>query len=106
MVTLILLTLKSEESLRAEKEAEEKRLAGAYFNFLIQYYLFMYIINYINYLELKAEQEKPQEPSVAEIKPNKKILIEIKVEKKALGVIVVGGKNNHVKVCIKLINKL
>ena len=28
MVTLVLLTLKSEDSLRAEKEAEEKRQAG------------------------------------------------------------------------------
>jgi len=34
----------------------------------------------------------------AEIKPNKKILIELKVEKKPMGVIVCGGKNNHVTV--------
>nr|3R0H_A Chain A, Inactivation-no-after-potential D protein [Drosophila melanogaster]3R0H_B Chain B, Inactivation-no-after-potential D protein [Drosophila melanogaster]3R0H_C Chain C, Inactivation-no-after-potential D protein [Drosophila melanogaster]3R0H_D Chain D, Inactivation-no-after-potential D protein [Drosophila melanogaster]3R0H_E Chain E, Inactivation-no-after-potential D protein [Drosophila melanogaster]3R0H_F Chain F, Inactivation-no-after-potential D protein [Drosophila melanogaster]3R0 len=39
---------------------------------------------------------KPQEPATAEIKPNKKILIELKVEKKPMGVIVCGGKNNHV----------
>lgn len=58
--------------------------------------MYLFHKNYIQ--ELKAEQEKPQEPSIAEIKPNKKILIELKVEKKPLGVIVVGGKNNHVKV--------
>ncbi|XP_030368848.1 inactivation-no-after-potential D protein [Scaptodrosophila lebanonensis] len=74
IVTMILLTLKSEESIRAEREAEEKKKE-----------------------EAKKEEEKPQEPSVAEIKPNKKILIEVKVEKKPLGVIVTGGKNNHVK---------
>lgn len=48
--------------------------------------------------EAKKEEEKPQEPATAEIKPNKKILIEVKIEKKPLGVIVTGGKNNHVKV--------
>lgn len=48
--------------------------------------------------EVKKEEEKPQEPATAEIKPNKKILIEVKIEKKPLGVIVTGGKNNHVKV--------
>ncbi|XP_011192992.1 inactivation-no-after-potential D protein [Zeugodacus cucurbitae] len=74
IVTLVLLTLKSEESLKAEKEAAEKKKE-----------------------EAKVEAEKPQDPSVAEIKVNKKILIELKVEKKPLGVIVVGGKNNHVK---------
>lgn len=74
IVTLVLLTLKSEEALKAEKEAAEKKKE-----------------------EEKKEAEKPQDPSVAEIKVNKKILIELKVEKKPLGVIVVGGKNNHVK---------
>ncbi|EDV37624.1 uncharacterized protein Dana_GF11324 [Drosophila ananassae] len=74
VVTMILLTLKSEESIRADKEAEEKKKE-----------------------EAKKEAEKPQEPATAEIKPNKKILIEMKVEKKPLGVIVCGGKNNHVK---------
>ncbi|XP_018783577.1 PREDICTED: inactivation-no-after-potential D protein [Bactrocera latifrons] len=74
IVTLVLLTLKSEEALKAEKEAAEKKKE-----------------------EAKIEAEKPQDPSVAEIKVNKKILIELKVEKKPLGVIVVGGKNNHVK---------
>ncbi|SPP74648.1 inactivation-no-after-potential D protein isoform X1 [Drosophila guanche] len=74
VVTMILLTLKSEESIRAEKEAEDKKKE-----------------------EAKKEAEKPQEPATAEIKPNKKILIEVKVEKKPLGVIVTGGKNNHVK---------
>ncbi|XP_004526408.1 inactivation-no-after-potential D protein [Ceratitis capitata] len=74
IVTLVLLTLKSEESLKAEAEAAEKKKE-----------------------EAKAEAEKPQDPSVAEIKVNKKILIELKVEKKPLGVVVVGGKNNHVK---------
>ncbi|EDW02081.1 GH20094 [Drosophila grimshawi] len=73
VVTMILLTLKSEESLKAEKEVEEKKKE-----------------------EVKKEEEKPQDPSVAEIKPNKKIIIEVKVEKKPLGVIVCGGKNNHV----------
>ncbi|KAH8337852.1 hypothetical protein KR067_006956, partial [Drosophila pandora] len=74
VVTMILLTLKSEEAIRADKEAEEKKKE-----------------------EAKKEAEKPQEPATAEIKPNKKILIEMKVEKKPLGVIVCGGKNNHVK---------
>ncbi|EDW09516.1 inactivation-no-after-potential D protein [Drosophila mojavensis] len=74
VVTLILLTLKSEESIRSEREAEEKKKE-----------------------EAKKEAEKPQEPATAEIKPNKKILIEVKVEKKPLGVIVTGGKNNFVK---------
>lgn len=74
IVTLVLLTLKSEEALKAEKEAAEKKKE-----------------------EAKIEAEKPQDPSVAEIKVNKKILVELKVEKKPLGVIVVGGKNNHVK---------
>ncbi|KAM8712474.1 hypothetical protein ACLKA7_012913 [Drosophila subpalustris] len=74
VVTMVLLTLKSEESIRADKEAEEKKKE-----------------------EAKKEEEKPQEPATAEIKPNKKILIEVKVEKKPLGVIVTGGKNNHVK---------
>ncbi|XP_020799562.1 inactivation-no-after-potential D protein [Drosophila serrata] len=73
-VTMILLTLKSEEAIKADKEAEEKKKE-----------------------EAKKEEEKPQEPATAEIKPNKKILIELKVEKKPLGVIVCGGKNNHVK---------
>ncbi|XP_016930434.3 inactivation-no-after-potential D protein [Drosophila suzukii] len=73
VVTMILLTLKSEEAIRADKEAEEKKKE-----------------------EAKKEAEKPQEPATAEIKPNKKILIELKVEKKPLGVIVCGGKNNHV----------
>jgi len=49
-------------------------------------------------VEAKKEEEKPQEPATAEIKPNKKILIEVKVDKKPLGVIVTGGKNNNVKV--------
>ncbi|XP_034476263.1 inactivation-no-after-potential D protein isoform X2 [Drosophila innubila] len=74
VVTMILLTLKSEESIKAEKDAEEKKKE-----------------------EAKKEAEKPQEPATAEIKPNKKILIEVKVDKKPLGVIVTGGKNNHVK---------
>ncbi|EDW62076.2 inactivation-no-after-potential D protein [Drosophila virilis] len=74
VVTMILLTLKSEEAIRSEREAEEKKKE-----------------------EAKKEEEKPQEPSIAEIKPNKKILIEVKVEKKPLGVIVTGGKNNNVK---------
>ncbi|XP_053966990.1 inactivation-no-after-potential D protein isoform X2 [Anastrepha ludens] len=74
IVTLVLLTLKTEEALKAEKEVVEKKKE-----------------------EAKAEAEKPQDPSVAEIKANKKIIIEVKVEKKPLGVIVVGGKNNHVK---------
>ncbi|XP_017054316.1 inactivation-no-after-potential D protein [Drosophila ficusphila] len=73
VVTLILLTLKSEEAIKADREAEEKKKE-----------------------EAKKEEEKPQEPATAEIKPNKKILIELKVEKKPLGVIVCGGKNNHV----------
>ncbi|KAH8413633.1 hypothetical protein KR222_002386 [Zaprionus bogoriensis] len=74
VVTMILLTLKSEESIRAEREVEEKKKE-----------------------EAKKEEEKPQEPATAEIKPNKKTLIEVKVEKKPLGVIVTGGKNNYVK---------
>ncbi|XP_014090769.1 inactivation-no-after-potential D protein [Bactrocera oleae] len=74
IVTLVLLTLKSEEALKAEKDAAEKKKE-----------------------EAKIEAEKPQDPSVAEIKVNKKILIELKIEKKPLGVIVVGGKNNQVK---------
>ncbi|KAH8305913.1 hypothetical protein KR018_003650, partial [Drosophila ironensis] len=74
IVTMILLTLKSEDAIRADKEAEEKKKE-----------------------EAKKEAEKPQEPATAEIKPNKKILIEMKVDKKPLGVIVCGGKNNHVK---------
>ncbi|ALC41650.1 inaD [Drosophila busckii] len=65
VVTMIVLTLKSEDAIRAE--------------------------------QAKKEEEKPQEPATAEIKPNKKILIEVKVEKKPLGVIVTGGRNNHVK---------
>ncbi|XP_068146218.1 inactivation-no-after-potential D protein [Drosophila tropicalis] len=74
VVTMILLTLKDEEVIKKEKEAEEKKKE-----------------------EAKKEEEKPQEPATAEIKPNKKILIEVKVEKKPLGVIVTGGKNNYVK---------
>ncbi|KAH8399302.1 hypothetical protein KR215_007405 [Drosophila sulfurigaster] len=73
-VTMILLTLKSEESIKAEKEVEEKKKE-----------------------EAKKEEEKPQEPATAEIKPNKKVLIEVKVDKKPLGVVVTGGKNNHVR---------
>ncbi|XP_067629743.1 inactivation-no-after-potential D protein isoform X2 [Eurosta solidaginis] len=75
IVTLVLLTLKSEEALKAEREAAEKKKE-----------------------EARAEAEKPQDTSIAETKINKKILIEVKVEKKPLGVIVVGGKNNQVKV--------
>ncbi|KAH8402409.1 hypothetical protein KR009_011845, partial [Drosophila setifemur] len=74
IVTMILLTLKSEESIKADKEAEEKKKE-----------------------EAKKEAEKPQEPATAEITPNKKILIEMKVEKKPMGVVVCGGKNNHVR---------
>ncbi|XP_073812911.1 inactivation no afterpotential D [Musca autumnalis] len=52
--------------------------------------------------EEKKEEEKPKEPekidpATAPVKPNTKMVIELKVEKKPLGVIVVGGKNNHVK---------
>lgn len=57
-------------------------------------------LTFIIQTEAKIEAEKPQDPSVAEIKVNKKILIELKIEKKPLGVIVVGGKNNQVKVSI------
>lgn len=96
-MTMILLTLKSEESIKAEKEAEEKKKEGKKchipFKLVQKLNLFIYYFS-----EIKKEEEKPQEPATAEIKPNKKILIEVKVEKKPLGVIVTGGKNNHVKV--------
>ncbi|XP_013107309.1 inactivation-no-after-potential D protein [Stomoxys calcitrans] len=48
------------------------------------------------------EEEKPKEPekidpATVQVKPNQKMVLEMKIEKKPLGVIVVGGKNNHVK---------
>ncbi|XP_037942284.1 inactivation-no-after-potential D protein-like [Teleopsis dalmanni] len=75
IVTLIVMSLKNDETLRAEKEVEEKQKTEA----------------------AKVEPEKPQEPATADVQMNKKTIIEVKIEKKPLGVIVVGGKNNYVK---------
>lgn len=48
--------------------------------------------------EKPKEPEKPIDPATCEVELNRKTLIEVKAEKKPLGVIVVGGKNNYVKV--------
>lgn len=71
IVNLVILTLKSEDQIKKEKE--EKK-------------------------EVPKEPEKPVDPATIEVTPGKKIVMEIKTDKKPLGVIVVGGKNNYVKV--------
>lgn len=76
IVNLVVMTLKSEEQIKKEKEEEEKKK------------------------EATKEPEKPADPATAEVVPGRKIIIEIKTDKKPLGVIVVGGKNNYVKVII------
>lgn len=76
IVTMVLCSLKSEQQIMAEKAEEEKKKQAA---------------------EKPKEPEKPVDPSVAEIVPNKKTLIEVNCQKKPLGVIVTGGRNNHIK---------
>ncbi|XP_055855779.1 inactivation-no-after-potential D protein isoform X2 [Episyrphus balteatus] len=79
IVTMVICSLKSEEQVKAEMAKEEEKKKEA------------------EKKEEKKEPEKPVDPSVAEITTNKKILIEVNAQKKPLGVIVTGGRNNHVK---------
>lgn len=72
IVNLVVLTLKSEEQLKKEEKKLEK--------------------------DVPKEPEKPVDPATIEVTPGQKIVMEIKTDKKPLGVIVVGGKNNYVKV--------
>ncbi|KAM7346221.1 inactivation no afterpotential D [Cochliomyia hominivorax] len=77
IVNLVILTLKTEEQEKKEKEKamEEQKKKE----------------------EAAKEAEKPLDPATCEVKPGSKIVIEIKTDKKPLGAIVVGGKNNYVK---------
>lgn len=75
IVSMVLCSLKSEQQIMAEKAEEEKKKQA----------------------EKPKEPEKPADPATVEITPNKKILIEINSQKKPLGVIVTGGRNNHIK---------